>query len=1044
MEATMNSGEIALTASDCNQKSKIKVIHVFVSPGDLIAPDKPIMEVLTTTGESVPLRSPRSGSVTRCPVARDGTIGPDEPLLFLTPTDIETDEANLQTVGLEEPVFVAQNRVPFTITTGDLSDSDIEVLENRDSDSNGHAPTKQHAVREVETLYLPVDQDNKPRKIGDGSYSIVFEAENINSDKRALKVLYDRDTKHADISADPHPSLNTMDVYRAEYWVARERFKAECRSMKDIRRAIAERGKLRPLMGIEPIIKSEPYIDSIVNHIGHTVNLSEELSSIFKSTGLKLSNLGLVTDLYDGTLKDLLEKPRKQDQKVTGYEILRLLKIKDRVRSILPFIHKIADGLGIMHEAGYVHLDLKPANIFWRRVGKGSFGAAIGDLGYIKSIENDFPVTSQHYAALGTLHYRSPEQKDFRDFCEVDIWPSENPQEIRLTTNDPKFVGTIVEPGDNLIFFNDMARSFQIEKILSKNINKGRLEDNITQITIKSLDHSSLNPDQKTQAVIYKKQGLRTDLFGFGAIVYDLVTAGKSPERFYNNLIVDDIPGTSITRIMDNYGHIKKRSRRDPKYSHIFEPFFGGGEKKYAPKEVVTLILKCMLYRARGTYFDTNKNNPFDDVLADVRELLDEYGGWDTTERNPLFSRAWRNYTETTPSIPNELREEILKRQDVARDINTNASFVRRVAWAAIRLTQLIRLVRQTLRFSMDDPEINDGRFYFFELAPENITILDERLGVGDRGYIFRKEFIVELLEDVVHERTILYDSTDPYSSFEHMGDIRRRVRLTPVGDPPNWRHGFLESSRIGDSVKKGDWIVVPGKCVAIIEMIDGDRLTLKPVEEKKGDEYQGFEEEIKNGETIFFRNLDPLGYCFSILGVYVYQLFFVGFAGNSISEPESVQSLKAQLKASPSLAENIRALLINVLDQPAYQEGTSCSENWRAVYCRITALYLALLLPDVHSVFMYKDSLEKEELLKKLVTMWEDNICRDIAQILDLPLSFFSDPMNLRSLSSSPELSDESGHWDEASQKMAEGIVSAANLVVHVRSILLAQLEQL
>jgi hypothetical protein len=48
----MDSGEIALTPSACNQKSDIKVLRVHVSPGDLIAPDKPIMDVRTINGES--------------------------------------------------------------------------------------------------------------------------------------------------------------------------------------------------------------------------------------------------------------------------------------------------------------------------------------------------------------------------------------------------------------------------------------------------------------------------------------------------------------------------------------------------------------------------------------------------------------------------------------------------------------------------------------------------------------------------------------------------------------------------------------------------------------------------------------------------------------------------------------------------------------------------------------------------------------------------------------------------------------------------------
>ena len=110
----MNSNEIALKPSDCNQQSKIKVLRVRVSQDKPIAPDDPIMDVRTIKGESITLASPTSGSVTRCPVADGDTIGPDEPLLFLTPADIETDQANLQAVPLEESMeapFVAKDRV---------------------------------------------------------------------------------------------------------------------------------------------------------------------------------------------------------------------------------------------------------------------------------------------------------------------------------------------------------------------------------------------------------------------------------------------------------------------------------------------------------------------------------------------------------------------------------------------------------------------------------------------------------------------------------------------------------------------------------------------------------------------------------------------------------------------------------------------------------------------------------------------------------------------------------------------------------------------
>ena len=752
---------------------------------------------------------------------------------------------------------------------------------------------------------------------------------------------------------------------------------------------------------------------------------------------MKLSHLGLVTELYHGTLKDLLENPRKPDYEETGYGILRDLQFKDRIRAILPFIYNIADGLSIMHEAGYVHLDLKPANIFWRPVGTDRFEAAIGDLGYIRSPDNDPPVTSAPYAALGTLHYRSPEQKDFKDFCEVDIWPSDNPEEIQLTTNDPKFMGTIAEPGDNLIFQNDLGRNFRIERLPPEDSENDHLGDSVTQICIKSLDKNSLNPDQRTQAVIYKNQGVRTDLFGFGAVVYDLLTCGKSPERFYNNLVVDDVPKTSVTSIMDHYGHIERRSRRDPKYAHVFEPFFDGRSNKYAPKDVVSLILKCMLYRAKGTYFDTNKTNPFEEVLADVMKLY-AHGVLESIKSNPLVSSVWKK-PDPTPLPPNELREEISAHQEVPRDKTTGTFAIRRVAWAATRLTQLIGLVRRALRLSMDDPDKDDRKFYFVELAPENISILDDKLEVVERGrgYSLRKDYIAEILEDVVHTRTILYDSQDPYSSFEHMGDIRRRVKLMSTGHPFTCRYRLLDSSRIGDSVKKHDWIVVPGKCVALIEAINEDRLTLKPVREKKGEKYIGFEKELKVGEAFFVRNLDPLSYCVSMLGTYVYQLFFVGLSGNSVSEPESVQSLKAQLKASPSRAKNMRELLRNALYQPAYQDGASCSRNWSALYRRFTALYLALSLPDMRTVFIHDNLPEEMNLLGELIGTWDD-ICWDIARILGLrEKGFFRDPTNLTDLSAKLGLSDD--HANEAGQKMAAGIVSAANLVVHVRNILLA-----
>jgi hypothetical protein len=81
------------------------------------------------------------------------------------PTDIGTDDANPQTVALDEPapdLFIAKNRVSFTVQTGDLNESDFAVLDSREPDSTRPVPTRGHTVGEFKKLYLPVDNPAVP------------------------------------------------------------------------------------------------------------------------------------------------------------------------------------------------------------------------------------------------------------------------------------------------------------------------------------------------------------------------------------------------------------------------------------------------------------------------------------------------------------------------------------------------------------------------------------------------------------------------------------------------------------------------------------------------------------------------------------------------------------------------------------------------------------------------------------------------------------------------------------------------------------------
>src|SRR5207247_2528928 len=124
-----------------------------------------------------------------------------------------------------------------------INESDFEGLESRESNSTSRAPTNGDTVGESRTFYLPVDKNNKPRKMGDGSYSIVFEAEDNDKYPHALKVLYDRQTHDADKISDGLMAV-TFTGQIADYAVTLQRFKAECRSMRDIRGEIAKRNKL--------------------------------------------------------------------------------------------------------------------------------------------------------------------------------------------------------------------------------------------------------------------------------------------------------------------------------------------------------------------------------------------------------------------------------------------------------------------------------------------------------------------------------------------------------------------------------------------------------------------------------------------------------------------------------------------------------------------------------------------------------------------------------------------------------------------------------
>src|SRR5215510_16024856 len=116
------------------------------------------------------------------------------------------------------------------------------------------------------------------------------------------------------------------------------------------------------------------------------------------------------------------------DTPEVGYELLKRMTFEDRIRTALPFLRDIVVGLSRLHRVSYrhggplFHLDIKPANIYVRRDDAKGIVCALGDLGFLPpELAFDRTMdTSVDDLPLGTLHYRSPEQKEHFDVANVE------------------------------------------------------------------------------------------------------------------------------------------------------------------------------------------------------------------------------------------------------------------------------------------------------------------------------------------------------------------------------------------------------------------------------------------------------------------------------------------------------------------------------------------------------------------------------------------------------------------------------------------------
>ncbi|AVH73742.1 protein kinase domain-containing protein [Nostoc sp. 'Lobaria pulmonaria (5183) cyanobiont'] len=728
-----------------------------------------------------------------------------------------------------------------------------------------------------QNFYLTLDKKGQPIKLGDGTFGIVFAVHDSNQEDRfAVKLLY-------------------------AHKIDQSRFDNEIKSTQEITRARGE----RKIFGV---IRTVGWTDSFQES-----NVYKTLKTFFEP--LRISNYALVTEKYDVTLKDILERDGEQNTeeeksqhptggKLTGYEILRQMTFEDRIANILPYLKDIAQGLVTLHKAGLLHLDMKPANIFVNEEGS-EVKAVIGDLGFLlpkrDPINTSLPIASAELP-LGTRHYRSPEQKDYFDICDADIQVDSENQKVELISTDPKLRDSIIGNNDFVVFSKNKEQ-YEIESISIDENSSIRIFLNVNNEIIKNI-----NNDHKTQILLYKRQGIQTDLFGLGAIFFDLLTCGESPERFYDNIrVIYDKKEKKVDEIMEDYEKVFSLQSSEPSLVQVFEPFkLHKNSTTYAPREIVEIILKCILYKAGNTFYtlsdDSSDKIAVQLVLDKILELEQSKNFEFRRTNNSLYRRNWEKENNSpTPSFLETLKEL----QNLDKD-QLPARFVRGFWY----LDKISELVNRSVQSSS-----SQNSFSFSELHPTNLVIREtnsepENLTIRFQAYKTEEYYKKDLRSDSVYTK-ITRDMGNPFVP-NYLAFLRRKIKIKEL-ENKQYEYQFLDSSSYRNNIEKGDWIILKPQnnttnILLQVESSEGSNLTYKHVsfKEDNKDEVSTIINNITNGEivreVVYYQNIEPCVYYLNMIGIYIYNIFFVGIENNTYSKPGINDIINSLLTMNNSL----------------------------------------------------------------------------------------------------------------------------------------------
>jgi len=458
------------------------------------------------------------------------------------------------------------------------------------------------------------EKDNMPVKIGDGSFGMVFAAkESDGPTKYALKVLYQRA-----LEGDGDESL--------------DRIKGELKVGSNLPKRVSE------------VINSKEFLqnpdDTFIGADQRTADrlvlpiaYKEDFEDFNGKNELSEKDVEFTTYAYlmprfESSLKDLVE--RTKDTAASGYQQLEKVSKIERQASSIPVIKHVAEGLQTLHAASLRHQDIKPANIYYRQDGQ-NVEFKLGDLGFLQRVDSTNIGKGTGVVesiGIGTKHYRSVEQIDYADVaeCEVQVKTtkeSKNGQTIiELKTFDPKFQNTIIKPGDFARFARSNSRRKMIVEEVTVVKEGGHENENHVRIVLRDVvgmgtdiegrEESNIPyfDDAKTQVEFFKNPTAKTDLFGLAGILYDIISAGDSPERLYELLRQHDKKGTGIQQsILDKYTQWQAGTLDDASIGAIFSRVNGGDSQgdQVINQNVLAFLLKCMMSDADDSFYRSHK-----------------------------------------------------------------------------------------------------------------------------------------------------------------------------------------------------------------------------------------------------------------------------------------------------------------------------------------------------------------------------------------------------------------------------------------------------